>query len=780
LREIASLRVSLTIVATLIGALVASLPAPARSQTDAQQDSALARSTLELPAEARAELERIIETRGFTRGLPTKPMPSPDGKRVYFLRSGPTDRFQSLYVFDVKSGRTKLLISGDGLGAAGDISKEEQARRERMRETERGITSFTISEDGERILIPYSGDIFIADAITGASKQLTKTDTAEIDPHLSPDGKWVAFVQDGDLRVLDVESGALRIIAMGQREDREYGVAEHIAQEEMDRLTGHWWSPDSRRLAFAEVETRNVPRFRVPDFNDPTGEGSATPYPKAGDRNAVVRLGVVDVLEVAVAERGTWGGGSSAGEIDPNVSWLDLGDFEYLARVEWSLDSRSLWVQTQPRSQEKLELKKATFNEVATVLAEEDPDWVNLHDTFRWLDGGERLLWSSERTGHRHLEVVRADGTRERTLTSGEWDVMSVVHVDEKRGDVTFVGTKDGVVERHLYRVSLDGGDVTKLTSEPGWHGAAFNRFGNDLYVESWEDDKTQAKQRVRRRDGKLVGELPSEAMVPSAEEIGPESQIVRTRTDLGLELAIRVTSPENRLPGQTRPLIVYVYGGPGAQQVGQRWPGERGLVDAWLARRGFVTARIDGRGVVGRGHDSERLYSGRMGEVELQDQLVGVRTLFKSFPEIDSTRVGIWGWSYGGYMTLMAMFRAGGVFDAGVSIAPVVDWRGYDTHYTERYLGLPSENAEGYDASSTLTYADGLKGHLTLVHGTGDDNVHFRESMLLVNKLVESGKDFDLMVYPGTHMMESTEERMHLYTLLWRTFVEELRRRPQ
>jgi dipeptidyl-peptidase-4 len=398
----------------------------------------------------------------------------------------------------------------------------------------------------------------------------------------------------------------------------------------------------------------------------------------------------------------------------------------------------------------------------------------------RWLDNGERFLWSSERTGHRHLEVVRADGTRERTLTSGEWDVMSVVHVDEKRGDVTFVATKDGVVERHLYRVSLDGGDVTKLTSEPGWHGAAFNKLCNDLYVEGWEDEKTQTKQRVRRRDGKVVGELPSEAMVPSAEEIGPESQIVRTRTDRGLELAIRVTSPENRLPGQTRPLIVYVYGGPGAQQVGLRWPGERGLVDAWLARRGFVTARIDGRGVVGRGHDSERVYSGRMGEVELQDQLVGVRTLFKSFPEIDSTRVGIWGWSYGGHMTLLAMFRAGDVFDAGVSIAPVVDWRGYDTHYTERYLGLPSENAEGYDASSTLTYADGLKGHLTLVHGTGDDNVHFRESMLLVNKLVESGKNFDLMVYPGTHMMESTEERMHLYTLLWRTFVEELRRRPQ
>jgi dipeptidyl-peptidase-4 len=360
-------------------------------------------------------------------------------------------------------------------------------------------------------------------------------------------------------------------------------------------------------------------------------------------------------------------------------------------------------------------------------------------------------------------------------LTSGDWDVVRVVDVDETHGDVTFSGTKDGVVEQHLYRVALGGGPVRRLTTEPGWHDAAFHEAGHGVYVESFSDERTPTRHRVRGRNSKLLGELPSTAQVPAPEDIGPAPEILHVQAGPGVDLDIRVVRPHDRPPGTRLPLIIYVYAGPGAQQVRHAWPGERGLYDGWLADRGFVVARIDGRGVAARGHASEHVFAGRLGNLELQDQTAGVRALESRLPEIDPARVGIWGWSYGGYMTLRALTCAPEVFAVGVSVAPVVDWHGYDTHYTERFLGLPSENAAGYDSSSVLPYVARLRGHLTLVHGTTDDNVHFRESMQLVHELVKSGKRFDLMVYPGTHQMESLEERRHLYLLVWRSFAVHL-----
>ncbi len=729
-------------------------PIPARPQSPPDAPA--------LDDAARGELLRIVETRGFTRGLPTKPVPSPLGDRVYFLRSGPTDRNQKLYVFDVATGVARLFVDPAALGASRALSREEQARRERQRQTERGITSYEVSAAGDVILVPYSGDLYVVDAASARSRRLTETPEPEIDPDLSPDGSRVAFARGGALVVIDVATGLETVLVRSDDPNIEYGIAEFVAQEEMDRSTGHWWSPDSRRVALTEVDSRGVPTFRVPDFNDPVGEGSVSPYPKAGDPNAVVRLGVVDA-----------GGGE--------IAWLDLGDdVEYLARVHWAPDGASLWVETQPRSQKRLDLRHVdlaadTTGAATVVLREEAPDWVNLHDDFRFLGAGETFLWSSERTGHRHLEVVRADGKRERTLTSGEWDVTSVVDVDEGRGEVLFAATTDGLLERHLYRVPLAGGDVERITVEPGWHGAAFHDAEHDLFVESFEDERTAARQRVRRRDGTLAGELPSSAFVPPVEETGPLPEFFTMTADRDLRLDLRVVRPRAGESRARLPLVLYVYTGPGSQQVLRRWPGERGLVDAWLARRGFVVARVDARGVSARGHASEAIFAGRLGDAELADQVAGVHALIERFPEIDPERVGIWGWSYGGYMTLMALLRAPDVFRAGVSIAPVVDWRGYDTHYTERYLGLPSENAAGYDSSSVLTYVTGLEGSLTLVHGVGDDNVHFRESMTLVNALVEVGKQFDLMVYPGTHMMESVAERMHIYELVWRAFATDL-----
>jgi dipeptidyl-peptidase-4 len=710
----------------------------------------------QLEPQARAHLVHIIETRGFTRGLPRKPVPSPDGRRVYFLRSGPTDRMQQLYEFDVESGRTRVLVTPGQLAEVGTVSPREQARRERQRETEAGITAFQLSRDGARLLVPYAGDLFVVETANNTIRRLTRTDAAEVDAHESPDGKRVAFVRERDLFLMDIDGGEATALTRSSDDAIQFGAAEFVAQEELDRDTGHWWSPDSRHLALTEVDTRPIPPFAVPNLTHPEGAASVGPYPKPGDANARVRLGVVDVASGA-------------------TRWFDLGEeVEYIARVNWDAQSGALWVQTLPRRQRSLDLHRIDLaaGTVRRVLREEDADWVNLHDNFHPLQSGSRFVWSSERSGKRNLEIASEDGERERILTPSDMNVRKLLHVDEERGLLYFTAWWEDPRELHVYRVSLETGEVERLTQEPGWHEAFFHERGHDVYVESFSDESTPTRFRVRRSSGEELGELPSAAHVPMPQELGPRPEFVELTTPEGVRLDVRLVRPAGT---GALPLVVYVYGGPHGQQARRRWGGERERFDAWMAQRGYAMARIDGRGAWGRGHDSERIYSGRMGEHELHDQVAGVRSLLEHVDVIDPNRVGIWGWSYGGYMTLMALMRAPEVFQVGVSVAPVVDWRGYDTGYTERYLGLPIENGPGYEASSVLTYASGLRGHLTLVHGASDDNVHMRESMILVQKLVELGKPFDLMIYPGTHMIQSVEERSHLYELIWRAFAENL-----
>ncbi len=710
-----------------------------------------------LDSTARAELRSIIETRGYTRGLPRKPVPSPDGRSVYFLRSGPRDGVQQLFRYDIETKETQSFLEGSRLAASGAISASEQARRERARETEAGLTDYTLSRDGRHVLVAYAGDLFLVRAPGGGIERLTTTPAAEIDAHLAPDASHVAFLRGDTLCILDCTS-KVTVELQPETAGPCYGAAEFVAQEEMGRSTGHWWSPDSRWLALTEVDTRGVPQFQVPHLADARGVGSASPYPKAGDPNARVRLGVV---------------GASGGDI----RWFDLGpEAEYLARVDWSPASDALWVQTQTREQKRLDLQRIDLatGTRALVRRETDPDWVNLHDNFRCLDDGRRFLWSSERSGVRNLEIVRLDGGTERVLTPDSLNVGAVAHVDEKQGTVVFSAYGADVRQLHVFRVALSGGPVQRLSTQAGWHEAAFHDHVHDLWIDSWSDVEMPARFGVRDRGGRERGELPSAALAPSPQDLQPRAQFLRLTTATGVQIDARVLQPVSATP-RSLPLVVYAYGGPHGQQVRRRWGGERELFDTWLAARGFVVARLDGRGVWGRGHASERVYSRRMGRGEIDDQAAGVRALVARVAAIDSARVGIWGWSYGGYATLMALMRHSDIFRAGVAVAPVVDWRGYDTHYTERYLGLPQENVAGYDSSSVLTWAARLRGHLTLVHGAADDNVHMRESMLLVQTLVELGKPVDLMIYPGTHMMQTLEERMHLFERVWRTFATHL-----
>jgi dipeptidyl-peptidase-4 len=592
----------------------------------------------------------------------------------------------------------------------------------------------------------------------GACKQLTHTPEAELDPHLSPNARFVTFLRGNDLVLLEIATVEERVVAHSDSPSLSYGAAEFIAEEEMDRHTGHWWAPNSELIAFIGVETHAVPSFRVPDFNDPLGEGQSGPYPKAGDPNAEVRLYVARV------------GGSS-------FRLMPLGDdVEYIARVEWAPDANALWVQTQPRSQKRLDLRRVDIAKAATkiVCQETATDWVNLHDDFRLLKEGKELLWASERTGHKHLEVLGEGGARLRTLTSGTWDVVQVVDVDETSGTVTFTGSRDGVTEQHLYRVPLQGGTIDRLSREAGWHEAAFHRRGHGLFVETLSDDRTPPHLRVVDRSGRAGADLPSAATVPTLEDLGPASHLSARDGAYGEPLDIRLVRTEHPKTSKL-PLVVYVYGGPGAQQVQRRWAGERGLFEGWLADRGFAVARIDGRGVAARGHASEKIYAGRLGMHESKTRSMACARSPSATPR--STRSG----------------QASGVGLRRLHDAHGPRTQRWHVRGRRRRGNRLSTGATTTRTTPSATWAcrrktppattrarslarvGTLRGHLTLVHGASDDNVHFRESMRLADALIDQGTRFDLMVYPGTHMMETLVERMHLYDLVYRSLAKEL-----
>lgn len=698
-------------------------------------------------------LEAYAATNRFRNGHPRSIQIVPDGSAVLFLRSESRSVEGKLYQVDVESGEERELLTAEMLlgDAEEELSAEEAARRERMRLTARGIASYRLSPDGSRILVPLSGRLFLVDRARigedDAVRELESEAGSAVDPRFSPDGSHIATVRGGDLYVIDVATGAESRLTTKESDEVENGLAEFVAQEEMGRMRGYWWSPDGTSIAYQHTDHSGMERMHILDPAHPENEPQSWPYPRPGQANAQVTLGILPIA-----------GGSTRW-----IEW-DRTAYPYLASVLWSADGpMSILVQDREQEREAMLRVDPSNGETSELFTETDAAWLNLDQTVpRWIAGEPpQLLWSSEREGAWQLEVRDAEGAPARWLTGEDFGYRSLVAVTETHAIVQ--ASADSTMT-HLWRVPLSGeGEPEQLSEADGEHSGVFSRDGS-VWVHTRRTGDGTIESVVKRGTGETVATLSTGAEEPLLEPNLSFETIGRR------EWRAVVVRPTDFDEDATYPVILYVYGGPHSRQV-THTP-RRYLLSQWQANHNFIVVTIDGRGTPARGREWERAISEDFITAPLEDQVEALQQLGDQVPQMDMERVGVWGWSFGGYFTAMAVLQRPDIFRAGVSGAPVSEWRDYDTHYTERYLGLPEEEgSEGaYRQSSVLTYAAreaNADTHrpLLIIHGTADDNVYFSHSLKLQSALFDAGRPAELLTLAGhTHMVAQPEilHRMH------------------
>lgn len=623
-----------------------------------------------------------------------------------------------------------------------------------------------VDANGQAFIYVLGGDLYLVELGQTSVKRLTRTPSPEKSVTFSPDGRWVSFIRDNDIYAIDWRNDSLSRLTFGATDTLLNGPLSWVYWEEIyDRKSlPYCWSPDSRCIAYLQTDDSPVSVSTFVHFRPATQRVVRQRYPKAGQTNPRVRLGVVDI---------------SSGK----TTWMDADQYEYLARFNWLPDSSALAVQTLDRRQSELKLLIADRKSGRShkVLTETQPAWINLNDALYFLRDGKRFIWMSERDGYQHLYLYWRDGHLVRQLTEGDFMVLSaegalvmgnrgLVAVDEKEGWVYFASNRRALKERHLYRIRLDGTGLERLTQKEGVHAVRFSP-SNEYFLDVYSSCSNPPSLTLCRADGQKI-----QVVSPSAKNLIEDFKIsypeFRTfPADNGLELPAMITWPMDFSPERKYPVIIYVYGGPGAQQVVERWR-SRWLWHSLLAQEGFIVCVFEVRAGMGKNKALETsVYKRAYGMQNVKDILAGVRWL-KTMPFIDSERIGIWGASGGGCTTLYTMTHSD-VFKAGIAVAPVSDWHFYDTIYTERYQSTPHDNPEGYRETSSVLAASNLKGRLLIIHGTYDDNVHPQNTYAFIDELIKHNIPFELMIYPWRkHGISDHAARIHRYTLMldfWR-----------
>ncbi|MEO8876061.1 MAG: DPP IV N-terminal domain-containing protein [Polyangiaceae bacterium] len=692
----------------------------------------------------------FAETRGFKLGAPRNMHPTEDGKIVFFLRAKPKDARQSLWELDVASNQEHELLSPDALDtAAENLSHEERARRERMRITTSGFTAFEATKDGARAVVTLSGRLFVWTRGKDGARELkvgSKTGaSAAVDPHLSPDGTRVAYVRDADIYAISLDGTAREErITAGGTEKKTHGLAEFIAQEELGRSRGFWWSPDGKNILYEESDTSKVETLYIQDPAHPERVPDANPYPRAGTTNATLRFGITSA-------HGLVGGGAT--------KWIAYDDakYPYVATVTWTKNaSPTFYALDRAQRTGLLFTTDPRSGKIATLLEEHDAAWLNVDSSVpKWLDDGSAFLWSTEKDGTWQLELHDKSGALSKAITKPEDGYRQLLAVDSKTR-AAYIEASNEPSEQTIVRVSLDAAGPKTIVGGAGKFISG--TFGDSLKVFAVRGAFLDEMPHfgVMPVDGEQqLGKMAAIQSLSQPPPVIPKVEIVRVGND---QIRVAIVRPHNDVHGSRIPLIDAAYGGPGYNVVVSDM--STYLRAQWIADvTGAMVVSIDAQGTPGRGRAWERALLDKMGDVPLDGHVEAIEALEKRFPEIDASRIGIYGWSFGGYLSAYAALKRPDIYRVAVIGAPPADWRDYDTCYTERYLGTPQDDKAGYDNASLLTLAEKpwtmTPASMLIVQGTADDNVYFLNSLKLTSALATGKRPYSFVPVPGvTHML--------------------------
>jgi len=680
------------------------------------------------------------------------------GKKFSYQEVDPGTRTVRLKVQSVSSGTDEVLLDTKNLKA--DSSSFSFANYQ-WSPDEKSIL-FSTSPPARQYFsrVTPSGPLYLYNIAKKDLRKLTDGDDPIYNQKFSPDSRTIGYVRGNNIHIVDPLSGRETRITKDGNASVINGKFDWVYEEEFGIRDGWQWSSDGKQIAYWQLDETRVPQFNLIDHSSMRSDAMPMKYPKAGDLNSVVRIGVVDVATLE------------------NI-WQDVGsdDDQYIPRIQWMPRDGRLSISRLNRLQNKIELLRADgkTGHSNVFFSEEERAWIDIHDDLTFLKRSDSFLWTSDRDGYTHIYLFGLDGSLKNQITRGPWEVINVVHVDEREGRIFFMAGEKSVLERHLYVVGLDGKGLKRIT--PGNFSYSVNMSPDGKHFIGTYSTATMPPQTALfSTTGKLIRMLEANASVPVAEYQMGAFEFFTFRTSDGITLNGWMIKPPDFNPAQKYPVLMYVYGGPGSQTVVNSWGGSRYLWHQMLAQEGYIVVSVDNRGTGMRGREFKTISYRNLGKWEVHDQIEAAKYL-SALPFVDHTRIGIWGWSYGGYMSSLSILAGADYFKAAIAVAPVTDWRFYDTIYTERFMQRPQDNEIGYRESAPVTHAAKLKGKLLLVHGTTDDNVHWQNALQLSDALQKAGKHFETLYYVNkNHGITGGNTRIHLHEQMTRFLNQNLK----